>query len=370
MSRFKLPASVLANLLACAAASAQTPAPSVTVYGVLDVALEWADAGLGSVKAVQSGGMMGSRWGLRGVEDLGDGLKAVFVLEGGFGADTGTLQQGGRAFGREARIGLDGSWGAVALGRQYSPQFWAFSRIDAFQLGLSGGLPVITRTRQGPSGPTPAGLLTSYVNTGRTDNSITYTSPLLGGFRFRGMVGLGETPGADRSGFTWGAGAHYTVGEMDLNAGYTTRRDNDGAGDLKALSVGGSYLIGDAQVYLGYTRDSNTTAATPSAGAPKTEYALTNVGVRYKLSSPTTLIAQYTRISDESDGLPANRDGNVVAVGVVHDLSRRTAVYGSVGLVTNQNGSNYSLGGGLWVGTPAGNDANGKSVMVGIRHLF
>ena len=347
-------------------------ANSVTLYGVLDVAMEWAEAGLGSVKNIQSGGMMGSRWGLRGTEDLGGGLKAVFIIESGFAVDTGTFQQGGRAFGRQTLVGLQGPWGSVTLGRQYSPHFWAFSRVDAFELGLSGGLPVITRTRNvgTPPAPTPAGLLTSYVTTGRTDNALVYTSPVMGGFVVRALAGLGEVPGADRHGLTWGLGGHYTAGPLDANIGYTTRRDNDGFGDLKALSIGGSYAIGSAKVYLGHTIDSNTTGSTATVTAPKTEYALTNVGVRYRFSDFTTVIAQYTRVADKSDGLPASRDGNLFAIGAVHDLSKRTALYGSIGVISNQNDSNYSLGGGLWLGTPAGNNADGKSVIVGIRHLF
>jgi predicted porin len=368
--------SAAAGLLgAAAAAQAQSPAPAtsnVTLYGVLDMALEWADAGLGSVQNVQSGGMMGSRWGLRGTEDLGGGLKTVFVIESGFGADTGTLQQGGRAFGRQALVGLDGPWGTVTLGRQYSPQYWAFSRTDAFELGLSGGHPVITRTRNTgtPATPTPAGILTSYVTTGRSDNALVYTSPAMSGLQVRLLAATGEQPGGDRRGFAWGASAHYSSGPLDANIGYTTRRDNDGFGDLKVLSVGGSYTLGKARIYVGHTIDANTTASTAATSAPKTEYALTNLGVRYSLTDLTTLIAQYTRVADDSEGLTANRDGNLLAAGVVHHLSKRTAVYGSVGAITNQNGSNYSLGGGLWVGTPAAGDETAKSIMVGIRHLF
>jgi predicted porin len=372
VAHLKVIAFILGTAVASGGAAAQTaPAASYTLYGVVDTAVEWAEAGLGSVTSVQSGGMMGSRFGLRGVEDLGGGLRASFTIEGGFGSDTGTLQQGGRAWGRQSWVGLGGAWGELTLGRQYSPQFWAFSRTDAFELGLSGGLPVISRTRTAGTSTTVAGLLSSYVTTGRTDNSVVYTSPLLGGFRGRGMVGLGEVAGTDRSGLTWGASGHYTAGALDANVGYTTRRDSDGFGDMKVLSVGASYALGAARVFVGHTRDSSTVASTATVAAPKTEYALTNVGVRYRFaSSTTTAIAQYTRINDRSAGLTASRDGDVFALGAVHDLSIRTALYASVGLVTNQNGSNYSLGGGLWLGTPAGNDKDAKSIIIGIRHLF
>ena len=64
-----------------------------------------------------------NRWGLRGVEDIGCGLKSLFVLESGFAMDTGTLQQGGRLFGRQAFVGLQGNWGKITLGRQYTTIF-------------------------------------------------------------------------------------------------------------------------------------------------------------------------------------------------------------------------------------------------------
>ncbi|PMY01052.1 porin, partial [Pseudomonas sp. GW460-13] len=73
---------------------------------------------------MSSGGLSGSRWGLRGVEDLGSGLKALFVLESGFGLDDGKSQQGGRLFGRQAYVGLESDQvGRVTFGRQYTSLF-------------------------------------------------------------------------------------------------------------------------------------------------------------------------------------------------------------------------------------------------------
>ena len=99
---------------------------SVTLYGVVDANVEYVNheqnvtaAGVaipgssGSRLAMQAGGLSSNRWGLRGVEDIGGGLKGLFVLESGFGMDTGTLQQGGRLFGRQAFVGLQGNWGKI-----------------------------------------------------------------------------------------------------------------------------------------------------------------------------------------------------------------------------------------------------------------
>ena len=109
---------------------------SVTLYGVVDNAFAYSNhaqavtaAGVvipgssGSRLAMQAGGLSSNRWGLRGVEDIGGGLKSLFVLESGFAMDTGTLQQGGRLFGRQAFVGLQGNWGKITLGRQYTTIF-------------------------------------------------------------------------------------------------------------------------------------------------------------------------------------------------------------------------------------------------------
>lgn len=130
------------SLLALAAlgafAGAAQAQSSVTLYGVADMNLEYVNhlgvapsvanglnTGRGnSVYRMSSGGLSGSRWGLRGVEDLGGGLKALFVLENGFSLDTGSLQQGGRLFGRQAYVGIESAQaGRFTFGRQYTTLF-------------------------------------------------------------------------------------------------------------------------------------------------------------------------------------------------------------------------------------------------------
>jgi predicted porin len=96
-------------------ASAQT---NVTMYGVLDMALQHENDGVNSTTALDSGIQSGSRLGFKGTEDLGGGLKANFDLEAGVNADTGTSSQGGILFGRQAWVGLSGGFGSLRLGRQ------------------------------------------------------------------------------------------------------------------------------------------------------------------------------------------------------------------------------------------------------------
>ncbi|WP_049017806.1 porin, partial [Burkholderia multivorans] len=94
---------------------------SVTLYGVIDEGLNYTNnVGTGHVYEMASGYAQGSRWGLKGNEELGGGLKAVFQLENGFDVNTGRLNQGGRMFGRQAYVGLSSAqYGTVTFGRQY-----------------------------------------------------------------------------------------------------------------------------------------------------------------------------------------------------------------------------------------------------------
>ena len=112
-----------ASLLSAAAVSAA--ASDIQVYGVLDYGLTWqdrpnADGSDSAALQMTSGQYIGSRFGIKGTETLANGLKVGFVLENGFGADTGSLGQNGRLFGRDARLFLDGSFGYLSFGRMGS----------------------------------------------------------------------------------------------------------------------------------------------------------------------------------------------------------------------------------------------------------
>lgn len=114
---------LLAAALLCAAFSAA--ASDIEVYGVLDYGLTWqdrtnADGSDSAALQMTSGQYIGSRFGIKGTETLANGLKVGFVLENGFGADTGSLGQNGRLFGRDARLFLDGSFGYLSFGRMGS----------------------------------------------------------------------------------------------------------------------------------------------------------------------------------------------------------------------------------------------------------
>lgn len=114
-----------ASLAALAALASPATASDVQLYGVLDYGLsvqhrEYADGTDSTQSRMVSGQYIGSRFGIKGEEDLGNGLKVGFVLENGFSTDSGALSQGGRLFGRDARVYLDGDFGYLSFGRMGS----------------------------------------------------------------------------------------------------------------------------------------------------------------------------------------------------------------------------------------------------------
>src|SRR5690625_3308645 len=161
---------------------------SVTLYGVVDGGVGYqrlkTEADAGNAKATRSGLLSGvqrgNRWGVRGSEDLGNGLRAIFQLESGFDINTGESAQGGRLFGREAHFGLAGdSWGQLTFGRQTTV---------SSQYIPSIGSPFGASFMQANFGAT-----FSAVNTTRYDNMIQYQTPSFSGFQ----AGLGYSFNAD-----------------------------------------------------------------------------------------------------------------------------------------------------------------------------
>jgi len=139
---------------------------SVTLYGIVDTGIEYvshADAAGDSV--VRMPGITGevpSRWGLRGKEDLGGGLSAIFALESGFNMRSGTLNQGGRLFGRQAWVGLSSPYGNLTFGRQYTMTYWALADADLLGPDIYGGTASFDQ----------------YLPSARSDNTIVYKGEL------------------------------------------------------------------------------------------------------------------------------------------------------------------------------------------------
>ncbi|WP_250500026.1 porin [Caballeronia sp. GAWG1-5s-s] len=260
------------SLLALAAlgvfAGAAHAQSSVTLYGIIDAGFAYSNNVLGQkLYSMSSGNVQGSRWGLRGTEDLGGGLKALFVLENGFNVFNGRLGQGGSEFGRQAYVGLStAQFGTVTLGRQYD------SVVDftgAFEVGSQWA------TYYGAH----PGDLDNMNNSNRVNNAIKFTSANYAGFSFGGLYSLGGNAGQFNRNQIWSVGLGYSQGPLQLGAGYLNVKDPNYSffGNTPASSTTGSNMAG-SRVYSGYA--SAHTQQVISAGAAYTFGAAT-VGATY-----------------------------------------------------------------------------------------
>jgi predicted porin len=209
--------------LAFAALAAAASAPvhaqsSVTLYGIIDEGINYTSnvqtsPGHGhNLYSLSSGILSGSRWGLRGVEDLGGGLKALFVLENGFDVNNGKLGQGSLLFGRQAYVGMSGAFGTVTLGRQYDPV------VDYIHPLMPSAM------FSGSIGAHP-GDLDNLNNTNRVNNAVKYRTPSFAGLTAEGMYSFGGMPGSMAGNQIYSIGAGYARGPLNVGLGYLNARN-------------------------------------------------------------------------------------------------------------------------------------------------
>jgi predicted porin len=300
-------------------ASAQS---NVTIYGVADVGLTHARSDTTSGRVhLDSGVQSGSRLGFKGTEDIGGGLSASFQLETGYGVDTGALGQGGRIFGRQAWVGLDGAFGSVKFGRQYMPLFLAVDSIDPFGTALGGDA---------------SAWLGGNVHAGidvRMDNTINY-SISTGGFSGEFAYGLGESGGSSSDDRQIGFSVGYAAGPLHIVAGHHNV-DVGGTGTVRTSLIGGTYDFGPVKMHAGLDTQKNE-----SGGATTLKARAGMVGISAPVGSGTVL-ATYIRGDDRS---AANVDSSQVALGYLHSLSKRTNLYTSFARVDTNGVRRFSAG--------------------------
>ncbi|MET3234450.1 UNVERIFIED_ORG: putative porin [Burkholderia sp. 1263] len=378
-----------AGLLVSAGAYAQS---SVTLYGVVDAGIAYVHNAKSSNGTNQStlvkfssGNVSGNRWGLRGSEDLGSGLSAVFQLENGFNVGTGALGQGSREFGRKAMVGLsDRTWGTVMMGRQYDPV------VDLVQ-GLTEDASF------GGVFATP-GDLDNYDNSLRVSNSVKYVSPVFSGLQLEALYALGGVAGATGNGQTYSFGAAYSNGPFSFGTGYfhanggntntagvrtwTGSSDtlfntvvNQGFASAKSIQiarVAGQYVLGAATFGLAY---SNTQYGADGMSSFRST-AKFNDGsafVNFQISPVLRTGVGYNYASLTG---PASAHYNQVNLGADYAVSKRTDLYALVGY-QKASGETLSSSGALVsaqasIGSYGVNSGTGTQALaiVGMRQKF
>lgn len=316
---------------------------SVTLYGVVDVAVERIK-GATSLTRVTSGQQQGSRWGLRGTEDLGGGLKAMFVLENGFNADVGTLGQGGRLFGRQGYVGLGGGWGAVRLGRQYTPMDDIAGVIGTKTYDVLSVVPIIGNG-----------------DYNRVDNALTYVSPTVANTVFQLQYSLGEERVSTDASKDFGkqVSAHALYANGPLTAGVSLMQVTDANGVLAgkqgrdAVLLAGAYDFGSFKLSAYYD-------AEDKAAKKLKVYGL---AAAFKFGETTVSVGAAQAKDVNGSAAAASDDAKLYTLQVNHNLSKRTALYGNLTAVSNDAAA------ALGFNSPvAGSNSNG--IQVGLRHRF
>ncbi|MBN3728179.1 porin [Burkholderia sp. Ac-20379] len=387
MNKLLLPAAAAALVMALAApARAQS---SVTLYGVIDEGVNYTNnVGVNGVNrsdyALASGYAQRSSWGLRGAEDLGGGLKAIFALESGFDVNNGSASNGGRMFGRQAFVGLThAQYGALTFGRQYDAVVDYLAPLTA--AGSWGGM-LMSHPFDNDNAD----------NTVRANNAVKYASPGFGGLSFGGAYSFSNATGFANN-RQYSAGARYDFGGLQVGAAYLEAnnpgRTADGAvaandanftaDRLRIFGGGLNYTFGETTVGFVYTK---TDLKNPVATAYLPAGALSGLGLsatrfdnfeingKYQLTPAFFVGAQYTYTSGTFDTADGAARPHYHTVGLMADysLSKQTDVYlqGAWQRVGGDRPGG-ALDGGYLVGTDGPSaTASQFSVRAAIRHKF
>lgn len=340
----------LAVLATSGAAMAQS---SVTLYGQIDTYFgtikqeNTATTGQGkslSQTVLNSGGNNGNRWGLRGSEDLGGGLSAIFQVESGYDHTTGAAQQGGLLFGRQAYAGFKGGFGTVMFGRQYnafdnaqglSSTGWdgtfAASQNAFRSVGAGGGV-------LGNNGAAAAGYTT------RTNNTIKYDTPNMSGFAGSISYALGEDKTLVLNASNIVAfNVTYANGPLGVQFAHYNEDPNNTLVDKKFTRLGANYAFGPLVAKFQYGKADNVNFVD---GADTTEWQL---GADYNLSSAVQLTAGYAKSDDNAKLGDANR--KALSIAGKYTLSKTVNFYAAyVTTKQTQAGLQDLKGTGLVVG--------------------
>ncbi|NHZ92530.1 porin [Massilia sp. CCM 8733] len=423
---------LIAGVIATCFAAPVLAQSSVTIYGI-------ADAGFMKTKGesakLVSGIADGSRIGLKGTEDIGGGYKAIFNLEARVELDTGTQSPGlvnpnqgfyltkgmdafktpalastlatlraglqpavavnaeKALFDRTAMVGVVTPFGAILVGRMYTPGYEVFAAADAFETGTGGTWGGITG---GTAGFTALGADI------RSQKSIQYRIATPSGFGGSLMYGTKNSGYLGRYNKFMGGAITYKTSVVDVGVGHNQGEDLQGRKSLTTTTVGGSVKVGDFKFFAGYHDQVNRNSALladylavfsgqvapglRAAGVPAANVAAltsiytTNItrnsqvdassyqfGLHYRLGQGR-IMASAAR---QNDRTASNSDATLMAVGYDYNLSARTDIYTVLSNIKNQNDGQYTPGG---AGSPggftkvAGEDS--RAIQIGVRHRF
>jgi predicted porin len=321
---------------------------NVTIYGIMDAAVAVEDTdvpGEGRRTVINSGNQSSSRIGFRGTEDLGNGLKAIFNIEAGVAIDTGAADSS--LFGRRSVVGLQGNFGQLTVGREYSPIASVAAATDVFGQGFYGSnLSAFTSNRL----------------TRRLSNSINFRSAPMAGFSLLAAYSAGERT-VDPSGDLAGVALEYANGPFYAGLGYH-QLERVAQEDDKEVGFGAGYKFGDFDLKANYL-------SADQAGA-NNKFEQINVGAAYAMG-PNKFFVNLQR--NEIDN---GARGNAWAIAYTYAFSKRTNLYTTYGSMRNNERAGFGLNSSSTSITPTTTGATPVTVAgadptvftLGVRHTF
>lgn len=332
---------------------------SVTLYGTIDASLLYTSKSLnmmtggnaGHQYAFSDSGMSGSNFGMRGAEDLGGNVRAIFALESGFSVANGAFgNSNGNFFGRQAWVGVDGGFGTVKAGLQYSPFFIAIYDQDPRGLSYFGSSLVSYNNNV-------------YVTGLFNANSVSYTSPEFAGLQAMGLFAFGGAAGDFQAGRQYSASVRYHTGGLTIDAALY---DGNSGGSAAAIpvptvvpfdgrTIGASYRFASLTVNASYVQYK-------VAGSFNNRVYSGGLSYRFTPAINVGAGVWYTRDANDS-----NNHSLLASTGLDYYFSKATLVYGQVGFVNNHG----KMASGLAVNN-AFYGVSGTTVgaNLGIRHMF
>ena len=366
MKKLTLVAGAVLALVSTTSALAQS---SVTLYGIVDAAFmstskQPATAGgasVGTVNKIEAGQLATSRWGMRGSEDLGGGLKANFTLESTLVNDTGGA---GSLFDRAAIVGVSGGFGAVTLGRQNILAVDAVGAVDPIGFSQPGFNPNVAY-----SALNAGGLFGTFGTNGggaalRQNNSIRYALPTMSGFSGAAMYGFGEQPGNSSANTYFGLLGSFNAGPItaSLSLNQLKNASATAATTDKLTLVGGGvkYAISDAFAVKATYTQSKTDIA------PQRKIAVAGVGVDFTVMPALTLTAAYYNTKRSGD---FDSKANQLVGKVNYALSKRTSIYA---LMTHEkvNDGNQLVAQRVGLIATAQGENSANRLVIGVFHAF
>ena len=383
-----------------AAAVSGALAADVTLYGVADVGLRYTNTKTDGVSTdkleMMSGHNAGSRFGLKGTEDLGNGMTVGFKLENGFESDTGALKTDSKLFDRESTLFIKGGFGTVYAGRMGTLVS------DAGSVGFYGSMASALATGWSDNIAGHNAVMANYSS--RYDNTIAYVSPEFAGVTIYAQYAMGDTNENKASNDRYAAlGAEWKAGALDLAALVDwTNKDSsithsNGAEfqadmnlqDAWTFNLAGSYDFGFMKTYLAtqYFKDARDAGSVldyvgffdedsvfnNNEGDVKfNKGAVANTGYGVHLSTAFDVLGGTMKagigymdadIDYANDGQVADSKVYTAAFGYEYSLSKRTLVYTGLGYTKRELDANYEGVTGIW-------EEEGYDFALGLVHKF